>query len=55
MLKEVGVPDGVFNVIQGEGETGALLTQNQGCSKLSFTGSEPTGIKIMQAGEMRDV
>ncbi|TRY77981.1 hypothetical protein TCAL_13805 [Tigriopus californicus] len=50
ILKEVGVPDGVFNVIQGDGSTGALLTQHPGCSKLSFTGSVPTGIKIMQAG-----
>lgn len=50
ILKEVGVPDGVFNVIQGDGSTGALLTEHPGCSKLSFTGSVPTGVKIMQAG-----
>lgn len=46
----MGVPDGVFNVIQGDGSTGALLTEHPGCSKLSFTGSVPTGVKIMQAG-----
>merc|ERR1712142_24017 len=50
VLKEAGVPDGVYNVIQGEGETGALLSNHPGCDKLSFTGSVPTGAKIMAAG-----
>ncbi len=45
------MPDGVFNVVQGEGETGAILARHPGCSKLSFTGSVPTGVKIMQAGK----
>ena len=35
ILKESGVPDGVYNVIQGEGETGSLLTGHPGCDKLS--------------------
>ena len=48
ILKESGVPDGVYNVIQGEGETGSLLTGHPGCDKLSFTGSVATGMKIMQ-------
>ena len=48
ILKEAGVPDGVYNVIQGEGETGSLLTGHPGCDKLSFTGSVATGMKIMQ-------
>ena len=50
MFKEVGIPDGVFNVIQGEGETGEILTKNEDLAKISFTGSVPTGTKIMQAG-----
>jgi len=50
VLQLAGVPDGVYNVVQGEGETGALLTQHQDCDKLSFTGSVPTGTKIMEAG-----
>jgi acyl-CoA reductase-like NAD-dependent aldehyde dehydrogenase len=28
----------VYNVVQGEGETGSLLTNHPGCDKLSFTG-----------------
>lgn len=50
ILKEAGLPDGVYNVIQGEGETGALLSSHPECDKLSFTGSVQTGVKIMEAG-----
>ncbi|QQP40520.1 4trimethylaminobutyraldehyde dehydrogenaselike [Caligus rogercresseyi] len=49
-LKTSGLPDGVFNVLQGEGATGAELSQHPGVSKLSFTGSVATGTKIMAAG-----
>ena len=34
MFKEVGIPDGVFNVIQGEGETGEILTKNEDLAKI---------------------
>ena len=50
-FKQVGLPDGVFNVIQGEGETGAILSQNKNVDKISFTGSVATGTKIKQAGK----
>ncbi|MCL4135942.1 UNVERIFIED_CONTAM: hypothetical protein GTU68_005124, partial [Idotea baltica] len=49
ILTASGVPDGVFNVIQGEGETGAMLCNHPDVKKLSFTGSVPTGIKVMSA------
>ena len=49
VLKDAGLPDGVFNVIQGVGETGAIMTRHKGFDKYSFTGSVPTGTKIMQA------
>merc|ERR1712025_786765 len=50
VLQLAGVPDGVYNVVQGEGATGAILTQHPDIDKLSFTGSVPTGTKIMEAG-----
>ena len=49
VLKDAGLPNGVFNVIQGVGETGAIMTKHKGFDKYSFTGSVPTGTKIMQA------
>ena len=44
---EAGVPDGVFNVVQGGGDVGAMLTEHKGIEKISFTGSVPTGKKVM--------
>ena len=35
--------------IQGEGETGALLSSHKGVDKMTFTGSVPTGSKVMEA------
>lgn len=50
ILTAAEIPDGVFNVIQGEGQTGADLCNHPDVAKLSFTGSVPTGIKVMTAG-----
>lgn len=50
VLTSAGVPDGVFNVVQGEGSTGVELCHHPDVAKLSFTGSVPTGTKVMSAG-----
>ncbi|XP_063614530.1 4-trimethylaminobutyraldehyde dehydrogenase-like [Penaeus indicus] len=50
VLADAGVPDGVYNVVQGEGQTGAYLCEHPDVAKLSFTGSVPTGTKVMTAG-----
>nr|WP_312509231.1 betaine-aldehyde dehydrogenase [Pseudomonas luteola] len=45
---EAGVPDGVFNVLNGAGaEVGVALTEHPGIEKISFTGGVPTGKKVM--------
>ena len=49
ILKDAGLPAGVFNVIQGVGGTGAAMTKHKGFDKYSFTGSVATGTRIMQA------
>lgn len=50
--KEAGLPDGLFNVVQGYGEVGAALVNHPLTAKVSLTGSVPTGKRIMgQAGE----
>lgn len=43
---EAGMPPGVFNVIQGDGEVAQQLLSLPGIAKISFTGSVPTGRKI---------
>ncbi|XP_019502389.1 PREDICTED: 4-trimethylaminobutyraldehyde dehydrogenase [Hipposideros armiger] len=45
---EAGVPPGLFNVVQGGAATGQLLCQHHDVAKVSFTGSVPTGTKIIE-------
>ncbi|MGH7338346.1 MAG: aldehyde dehydrogenase family protein, partial [Myxococcota bacterium] len=40
-----GLPAGVFNLVQGDGETGAALLE-AGVDKISFTGSVATGRRV---------
>lgn len=49
IFTEAGVPDGVFNVVQGLGQVGAMLAEHPIIEKISFTGSVPTGKKVMAA------
>ncbi|KAM9687439.1 4-trimethylaminobutyraldehyde dehydrogenase isoform 2-T2 [Trichechus inunguis] len=45
---EAGVPSGLFSVVQGGAATGQFLCQHPDVAKVSFTGSVPTGTKIME-------
>lgn len=46
----VGLPKGVVNIVPGLGqEAGEALSMSKGVDKISFTGSVPTGRKIMMA------
>ena len=47
IFTEAGLPDGVFNVVQGDYRVGQMLTAHKGISKVSFTGESGTGKKIM--------
>ncbi|MFC3291086.1 aldehyde dehydrogenase family protein [Modicisalibacter luteus] len=47
---EVGLPEGVFNLLHGDGEgIGAPLSQHRGIDKVSFTGSNRVGEAVMRA------
>ncbi|MGE3229518.1 MAG: betaine-aldehyde dehydrogenase [Hyphomicrobium sp.] len=46
---EAGLPDGAFNVVHGDGRTGALLTGDPRVAKVSLTGSIGTGKKVLAA------
>jgi aldehyde dehydrogenase (NAD+) len=48
LAKEAGFPPGVFQVLSGDGSTGALLASHMRVRKVSFTGSIPTGKKILE-------
>jgi len=50
IIKDAGVPDGVFNLVTGLGaDAGDPLSRHPGVDKVAFTGSVPTGSKVMQA------
>jgi 5-carboxymethyl-2-hydroxymuconic-semialdehyde dehydrogenase len=51
VLEEADVPPGVFNVVQGSGETaGAPLSRHPGVDLICFTGETTTGQAIIAAG-----
>jgi succinate-semialdehyde dehydrogenase/glutarate-semialdehyde dehydrogenase len=52
LLREAGVPDDVFQVLPGEGATGAALVKSE-IDKLVFTGSLATGRRIAQTAAER--
>lgn len=43
------LPDGVLNVVTGEGDIGAAMTSHKDIQKIVFTGSTPTGKAIMKS------
>lgn len=45
---EAGLPKGVFNVVQGDYRVGQALSTHPKIAKISFTGSVPTGKKVME-------
>jgi len=49
LAREAGMPDGVWNVVTGDGTTGALLAEHRDVDKLSFTGSTQVGRAIQRA------
>jgi len=50
VFDKAGVPNGVFNVVNGYGPTvGAALSEHQDVAMMSFTGSTRAGIAVAQA------
>ena len=49
IFTQAGLPDGVFNVVHGDGQVGQMLTQHEGIAKVSFTGEVGTGKQVMAA------
>eukprot|EP01119_Soliformovum_irregulare_P012135 TRINITY_DN313_c0_g1_i1.p1 TRINITY_DN313_c0_g1~~TRINITY_DN313_c0_g1_i1.p1 ORF type:complete len:500 (+),score=167.86 TRINITY_DN313_c0_g1_i1:397-1896(+) len=50
IIEEVGLPKGVFNLLLGDGPgVGSPLSSHPDVDKVAFTGSVPTGARVMQA------
>jgi succinate-semialdehyde dehydrogenase/glutarate-semialdehyde dehydrogenase len=48
LFGDAGLPEGVFNLVTGDGETGAALVGSR-VDKIAFTGSVATGRKVAEA------
>ncbi|WDE13426.1 betaine-aldehyde dehydrogenase [Thalassomonas haliotis] len=57
IFTQAGIPDGVFNVVLGDGKVGAWLSHHEEIAKVSFTGEVGTGKKVMTAaaGNLKEV
>ena len=47
IFTQAGLPDGVFNVVQGDYRVGQMLTAHPDIAKVSFTGESGTGKAVM--------
>lgn len=47
IFTEAGLPNGVFNVVQGDWRVGEMLSNHAEIAKVSFTGGVATGKKVM--------
>ncbi|MFM1981857.1 MAG: betaine-aldehyde dehydrogenase [Pseudomonadota bacterium] len=47
IYRDAGLPDGLFQVVQGKAETGQMLSRHPGIAKISLTGEVGTGKKVM--------
>ncbi len=46
LVDEIGLPKGVFNLVTGDGTTGAALVEHSDVNKIAFTGSTDVGRTI---------
>lgn len=52
LVHEIGLPAGVFNLVTGDGATGAAIVAHENVDKIAFTGSTEVGraIRVATAG-----
>lgn len=56
LFSEAGLPDGVFNVVMGDGKVGAWLTGHPDIANVSFTGrSERAKVMAAAASSLKGV
>lgn len=54
LMREAGVPDGVFNIVHGFGQqAGEPLVSHPDVRAISFTGSTPTGNRIIRSAGLK--
>ena len=53
IMRGAGLPDGLVNVLPGEGPTGQALVEHPGIDAVGFIGSSATGAKIQAAAGLK--
>ena len=53
LFKEAGLPDGIINVVQGDGAVGSALVESKDVNGVFFTGSTATGRGIAEKCALR--
>ncbi len=53
IAREIGLPAGVLNIVTGAAPVGKALTEARALRKISFTGSNAAGAKVMAAAATR--
>ena len=53
ILHEAGIPDGVFNLVIGEGDVGRAIVAHDGVDGISFTGSQGVGAGVAEGAIKR--
>ncbi|HEY2509156.1 MAG TPA: aldehyde dehydrogenase family protein [Streptosporangiaceae bacterium] len=53
VLRASGLPDGLVNILPGEGATGQALVQHPGIDAIGFIGSSVTGARIQAAAGLK--
>ncbi len=54
LCQKAKIPQGVINIITGDGSTGELITSHKDIKKIAFTGSTEVGKKIIQTNTNPD-
>jgi aldehyde dehydrogenase (NAD+) len=49
MCRKAGLPEGVVNIVTGDGATGEAIVNHPGVAKIAFTGSTEVGRRIREA------
>ncbi|MCS7243979.1 MAG: aldehyde dehydrogenase family protein [Candidatus Calescibacterium sp.] len=55
IIQEAGLPDGVVNIITGDGYTGSLIVKHPDIKKIAFTGSTEVGKIIIKTAKNKKV
>ncbi|MBK98196.1 MAG: betaine-aldehyde dehydrogenase [Balneola sp.] len=55
LLQDIGLPNGVVNIVTGAGKTGEYLVQHPDIDKIAFTGSTGVGKLIQQSIAKRQI